>query len=176
MWQPYIDDIAFTFRKHKAMAERAVAQISDEAFFHKPGEHSNSIAMIIKHLAGNLQSRFTDFLTTDGDKPWRDRDGEFVIGPDDTRANLMAAWEAGWAALLQTLAGLTENDAPRTVLIRGEAHSVIQAINRAVAHNAYHVGQIVYLARLLNDGDWQWITIAPGKSEAHRQRGGGYLK
>ena len=173
MWQPYLDDMLFTFRKHKDLAERAFRQVADDDFFRKPGEHSNSIAIIIKHLAGNLTSRWTDFLTTDGDKPNRDRDAEFVIGPDDTRASLVAAWEAGWSALFQTLANLTESDWQRTVLIRGEAHTVMQAIQRALTHVAYHVGQIVYLARMLTQGDWTWITIAPGKSQ---NQGGAYLK
>src|SRR2546425_118254 len=93
IWQHYRDDILFTFRKHKVMAEKAFAQLSDEEFCRKPGEHSNSVAAILKHLAGNLASRFTDFLTSDGDKPWRDRDAEFVIGPDDSRLQLLEAWE-----------------------------------------------------------------------------------
>jgi hypothetical protein len=99
-WRAYVDDIVFSFRKYKEYAEKAFRQVaSDEVVFRKPGEHSNSIAIIIKHLAGNLKSRFTEFLTTDGDKPWRDRDGEFVIGPGDSRARLLAAWEDGWATL-----------------------------------------------------------------------------
>src|SRR2546421_1678164 len=98
-WQAYIDDVLFTFRKHKAMAEKAFAQLeSDAEFFHKPGECSNSVALIVKHIAGNLASRWTDFLTTDGEKPWRDRDGEFVITAEDTRVKLRAAWEKGWDA------------------------------------------------------------------------------
>ncbi len=174
MWQAYVDDVIFTFRKHKTMAERAFAQIDDATFFKKPGEHSNSIAIIIKHLAGNLVSRWTDFLSSDGDKPTRDRDVEFVIGPVDTRASLLVAWEAGWTALLQTLASLTEDDCTRIVLIRGEAHSVLLAIQRALTHVAYHVGQITYLCRLLTNAEWKWITIAPGQSR--QQERGEYLR
>src|SRR5262249_27922241 len=107
-WQSYLEDIIFSFRKHKELAEKAFRQVGDEGFFKKPGEHSNSIAVIIKHVAGNLASRWTDFLTTDGDKPWRDRDAEFVIGPDDSRRSLLAAWEGGWTALFQTLGNLQE--------------------------------------------------------------------
>lgn len=167
MWQPYIDDVIFTFRKHKDLAEQAFRQVGDDVFFQKPGEHSNSIAIIIKHVAGNLTSRWTDFLTTDGDKPGRDRDAEFVIRPTDTRDHLLAAWESAWTVVFATLASLTESDGLRTVRIRGEAHTVLQAIHRSLAHTAYHVGQIVYLCRLLTQGEWNWITIAPGRSKAH---------
>lgn len=176
LWKSYRDDVVFTFRKHKAMAEKAFPQLDDEAFFHKPGAHSNSVAIIVKHLAGNLASRFSDFLTTDGDKPWRDRDAEFVIGPDDTRLALVEAWERGWMTLFQALEALEEADGLKKVRIRGEEHTVLQALNRALAHTAYHVGQITYLARLLTTGDWKWITIPPGKSKEWNTRGGQYLK
>jgi uncharacterized damage-inducible protein DinB len=173
----YILDILFSFRKQKDLAEQAFRQVkSDEDFFRKPGEHSNSIAIIIKHVAGNLASRWTDFLTTDGDKPWRDRDGEFVIGPEDTRTRLVAAWEAGWAVLFQTLEGLEEADLTKRVTIRREEHTVLQAIHRSLTHTAYHVGQIVYLARLVTKEGWQWITIPPGQSQQVKARGGNYLK
>jgi uncharacterized damage-inducible protein DinB len=172
-WQAYLDDIVFSFRKHKEMAEQAFQQLEADDFFRKPGEHSNSIAIIVKHLAGNLTSRWTDFLTTDGDKPSRDRDAEFVIGPDDTRAKLLADWEKGWSVLLQTLGSLQESDWLKTIRIRGENHSVLQAIQRGLTHAVYHVGQIVYLARLLKTGEWKWITIPPGQSQLHRSP---YLK
>src|SRR6516162_5648031 len=154
----YILDILFSFRKQKDLAEQAFRQVkSDEDFFRKPGEHSNSIAIIIKHVAGNLASRWTDFLTTDGDKPWRDRDAEFVITEADTRASLVKAWEAGWRVLFQTLAGLREEDLQKRITIRGEAHSVLQAIHRSLSHTAYHTGQIVYLSRMLQKEGWEWI-------------------
>src|SRR5689334_7064867 len=120
LWQAYLEDVAFSFRKQKDLAEQAFDQLADEEFFRRPAEHSNSVAVIVKHLAGNLKSRWTDFLTSDGDKPWRDRDAEFVIGPDDTRARLLAAWQEGWDALFATLAGLGEADLLRRVTIRGE--------------------------------------------------------
>src|SRR5262249_12064741 len=116
-WKAYLEDIIFSFRKHKELAEKAFRQVEDQGFFQKPGEHSNSIALVIKHVAGNLASRWTDFLTTDGDKPWRDRDAEFVIRPEDTRERLLAAWEAGWSALFQTLADLQEADLLKKVTI-----------------------------------------------------------
>jgi hypothetical protein len=172
--QAYLDDIVFSYRKYKEYADKAFRQVEDEAFFRKPGEPSNSIAIIIKHLAGNLKSRFTDFLTSDGDKPWRDRDGEFVIGPADSRANLINAWEDGWAVLFDTLARLHEGELLAKALIRGEEHTALQAVNRSLAHTAYHVGQIVYLARLLTSDGWKWITVPPGQSQ--KVKTGAYLK
>lgn len=172
-WNAYLDDIVFTFRKHKDMAEKAMCQLDDELFFKKPGEHSNSVAIIVKHLAGNLKSRWTDFLSSDGEKPWRDRDAEFTIGPTDIRAELLVQWEGGWSALFATLTALQESDLAKTVLIRTEPHTVLQAIHRGLTHAVYHVGQITYLARLLQSGDWNWITIPPGESKTHPA---GYLK
>jgi uncharacterized damage-inducible protein DinB len=173
----YLDDIVFSFRKQKEMAEKAFRQVeSDEDFFKKPGTYSNSIALIIKHLAGNLTSRWTDFLTADGEKPSRDRDGEFVIGQGDTRAGLLAAWDAGWNILFQSLQSLEETDLLKEVRIRGEKHTVFQAIHRSLTHTAYHTGQIVYLARLLKTEGWQWITIPPGQSRQHNAQGGAYRK
>jgi hypothetical protein len=176
LWPAYLDDILFSFRKHKELAEKGFRQVDDQGFFQKPGEHSNSIAIILKHVAGNLASRWTDFLSTDGDKPWRDRDDEFVIGPEDTRPSLLAAWERGWTALLQTLAGLHEEDLLKKVTIRREEHTVFQAIHRSLTHTAYHVGQIVYLSRLVTKEGWQWITIPPGQSQQVKDRGGKYLQ
>ncbi len=174
LWQAFIEDITFSFHKEKELAEKAFSQVeSDEDFFKKPGEYSNSIALIIKHLAGNLTSRWTDFLTTDGDKPWRDRDAEFVISPEETRASLLTAWEAGWTALFRTLANLREEDLLEKVTIRGEDHSVLQAIDRSLAHTAYHTGQIVYVARLVKRDGWNWVTVPPGKS---KEAGRKYLK
>ena len=176
LWNAYLEDITFSFRKQKELAEKAFRQVADEAFFTKPGEHSNSIAAVVKHVAGNLASRWTDFLATDGDKPWRDRDAEFVIGPEDTRPALLGAWERGWSALFQTLGGLQEADLLRKVTIRREEHAVFQAIHRSLTHTAYHVGQVVYLSRLLTKEGWQWITIPPGQSRQARDKGGAYLK
>ncbi len=176
LWNAYLEDIVFSFRKQKEMAEKAFRQVADEGFFKKPGEHSNSIAIIVKHVAGNLASRWTDFLTTDGDKPWRDRDGEFIICPEDTRQNLLTAWEKGWAALFQNLGSLQEADLTKKVMIRREEHSVFQAIHRSLTHTSYHVGQIVYLSRLATKEGWEWITIPPGQSQQAKSKGGSYLK
>ncbi len=176
MWNAYLADIDFSFRKYKDMAETAFRQVKDEGFFKKPGEHSNSIAIIIKHIGGNLKSRWTDFLTTDGEKPWRDRDDEFVSGADDDRERLIDCWEAGWSALFRALGELQADDLLKKVTIRGEEHTVFQAIHRSLTHTAYHVGQIVYLSRLVTTDGWQWITIAPGQSRQGDAKRGSYLK
>jgi hypothetical protein len=161
----FLDEIAYGFRKQKEWADKAFSQVqADSDFFRKPGEWSNSIAAIIKHLAGNLSSRWNDFLTTDGEKPGRDRDREFLIGEQDTRANLIAAWESGWSTLFDTLANLTDDDFQKTALIRGEPHTIHQALLRSLTHVAYHTGQIVYLSRLMQKEGWEWFTIAPGQS------------
>jgi uncharacterized damage-inducible protein DinB len=157
------------FRRHKELAEAAMAALSDEAFFARPGEQVNSVAIIVKHLAGNLRSRWTDFWTSDGEKPDRNRDGEFVLTDRDTRASLLAVWERGWLAALATIAALSEADLEKTVTIRGEPHTVFQALLRGVNHTAYHTGQILYLSRLLRP-DSQWLTIAPGQSRSHDRR------
>jgi uncharacterized damage-inducible protein DinB len=171
-----LDDLTLSFRKQKEFAEKAFQQVKDEDFFKQPGEHSNSIAIIMKHVAGNLASRWTEFLITDGDKPWRDRDAEFVIGSEDSRASLVNAWERGWEVLFQTLAGLQEEDLLKKITIRREGHTVLQAIHRSLTHTAYHVGQIVYLSRLLTTDGWKWITIPPGQSQQVKDKGGRYLK
>jgi hypothetical protein len=175
-WKAYLEDIFFTFRKHKELAEKAFRQVEDEGFFKKPGDHSNSIAIIIKHVAGNLASRWTDFLTTDGDKSWRDRDAEFIIGPDDSRSRLLAVWQTGWTALFQTLGSLREEDLLKKVTIRKEEHTVFQAIHRSLTHTSYHIGQIVYLSRWVTKEGWEWVTIPPGQSEQVKDKGGRYLK
>jgi hypothetical protein len=176
LWNAYLEDITFSFRKQKELAEKAFRQVEQEGFFRKPGEHSNSIAVVVKHVAGNLASRWTDFLTTDGDKPWRDRDAEFTIGPEDTRSHLLAAWECGWAALFQTLGSLGAADMLKRVTIRREEHTVFQALHRSLTHTSYHVGQIVYLSRWVTKEGWQWITIPPGQSRQWKEQGHKYLK
>lgn len=157
----FIDEIQGEFQKHKELADRAMTQLSDEEFFARPAPHVNSVAIIVKHLAGNLLSRWTDFLTTDGEKPGRNRDGEFVVD-SDTRAELMAAWERGWAALFQALANLDEADLPRVITIRGVDHTVTLAMLRGLAHAAYHTGQITYLVRL-QQPESEWLTMPPAK-------------
>jgi uncharacterized damage-inducible protein DinB len=179
--QTYLEEITFGFRRQKEWAEKAFAQVqADSDFFRKPGEFSNSIAAILKHVAGNLSSRWRDFLTTDGEKPDRSRDAEFLIGEQDTRANLIASWERGWSTLFETLTILSETDYQKTVRIRGEEHTVYQALLRSLTHVAYHTGQIVYLSRLMQKEGWEWITIAPGQSRQfneamHGQQGKKYL-
>jgi len=167
-----IRDSLHEFRRHKGLADRAMAQMSDDAFFRRPAPQVNSVAIIVKHLAGNLLSRWTAFLTTDGEKPSRDRDGEFLVTDDDTRQNLLAAWEQGWDAVFGALNGMTAADLAKTVTIRGESHTVVQATLRGMTHAAYHVGQILYLVRLLEPGS-EWLTIAPGQSSSHHA---GYRK
>jgi hypothetical protein len=165
-----LDEIAFGFRKQKEWADKGFTQVqADSDFFRKPGEFSNSIAAIIKHVAGNLSSRWRDFLTSDGEKPDRNRDAEFVIGENDTRAKLIAAWERGWSTLFDTLANLTDTDISKTIRIRGEEHTVYQALLRSLAHVAYHTGQIVYLSRLMQKEGWKWITIPPGQSSQYNE-------
>ena len=154
-----------TFRKQKQMAEPAIAQLSDEQLRMALDANTNSIAVIMKHLGGNLRSRWTEFLTTDGEKPWRNRDDEFV-DTFKSRDEITQAWEAGWAVLFATLESLTEADVAREVTIRGEVHSVPLAILRALDHCGYHVGQIVLTARLLvGDKPWQSLTIPRGASQ-----------
>lgn len=166
----WLSSIEQTFRSQKTLAEKAALQMSDEAFIRRPGETFNSVAVIMRHVAGNLASRWRDFLTTDGEKPDRDRDAEFADWPG-TRQELMVYWETGWRTLFDALASLTDADAARTVTIRGEPHTVALAIERSLAHSAYHVGQIVLLARLFaGDENWQWLTIPPGGSSAHNQK------
>jgi len=165
----YIQDSLEVFRSYKRLAERAMEQVTDEQLFAVLDPEANSIAIIVKHMAGNMRSRWTDFLTTDGEKSDRNRDSEFVE-PPTTRKALMEDWENGWAILFQALEPLTDADLGRTILIRGEAHLVLQAINRQVAHYAYHVGQIVLLAKHYARGHWQSLSIARNRSaEFNRQ-------
>jgi hypothetical protein len=159
------------FRKTKSMAERAMAQLADEQLFVKLNPRQNSIAAIVRHMAGNMLSRFTDFLTTDGEKPWRHRDSEF----DDRvvpRAELMALWERGWRCVFDAIEPLTAADLSRVVTIRTEPHTAFQAINRQTAHYAYHVGQILLIAKHVKGDGWNYLTIAPGKTgEFNRDMG-----
>ena len=159
-----LEDITHEFRRHKTMADKAMSGLDDDAFFKRPGKAVNPIALIVKHLAGNLASRWKDFLTTDGEKPSRNRDGEFELTPQDTRAHLMAEWEKGWWILLETLSQLTPADLEKSITIRKEPLTVTQALVRGSCHAAYHVGQILYVCRMLNPGG-EWLTIAPGKSK-----------
>jgi len=164
----YLKDSLSVFRYYKRLAERAIEQISDADLFTELGPETNSIAVVIKHMAGNMRSRWTDFLATDGEKPDRNRDSEFEAAPQ-TRAQVLELWEQGWQCLFTAIEPLTDDDLSRTVYIRGEAHSVMQAINRQVAHYQYHVGQIVLLARHFAGDHWQSLTI-PRKQSAEFNR------
>jgi hypothetical protein len=167
-----IVDITFEFHRHKDLADRATGGLDDDAFFRRPAAQVNPIALIVKHLAGNLASRWADFLTSDGEKPTRDRDAEFILTPDDSRTTVLAAWERGWSILFATLATLTEPDLAKTVTIRGESLSAQQALLRGLNHAAYHVGQVLYIARIMKP-DAEYLTVPPGQS---RRVEGGYLK
>ncbi len=163
MIENYYADAIASFRNYKKMAERAVVQVSDEEFFEMIDSEANSIALVIKHIAGNLRSRWTDFLTTDGEKDFRDRDTEFeVIG--DTRESLMTLWEAGWQILFTNIEPLTADDFSRSVTIRGEPHTVVEAINRQLTHYAYHIGQIVLLAKHFKSADWKTLSVPKNRS------------
>ena len=162
--QHYLADAIKTFRYYKTLAELAFGQISDEDFFRTLDKESNSIAVNIKHMAGNMISRWTDFLTTDGEKPERDRDMEFEMLPGTTRADLLAYWEHGWERVFDAIGPLQPDDLMRTIRIRGQDHTVIQAINRQLAHYAYHVGQIVFLAKHFKSSEWQSLSVPRNKS------------
>ena len=165
---PFLDDALIQFRKYKAMAERAMAQLDDTQFFATLGPEENSVALMVKHVAGNQRSRWTDFLTSDGEKPGRDRDGEFVVAPGETRADIEAAWSDGWTALEDALASLTPDDLLRTIHIRGEAHTVIGALSRSLAHTAGHTGQITLLARHYAGDAWKTLSIPRGQSKTFK--------
>lgn len=159
-------------QKQKGWAEHAAAQVPDEKLHTPIAPDTNPVSVIMKHLAGSLRSRFTDFLTTDGEKDWRDRESEFVVGYEP-REELMAIWSRGWDMVLGAVEALTEADTSRTVTIRSEPHTIPLAVTRAIAHCAYHTGQIMLVSRILagNEG-WRWATIAPGKSEEFRREMG----
>jgi hypothetical protein len=164
--QHYLDEARRQFRGYKRLGEGALAQLKDEEFFVTLDPEANSVAVVIKHLAGNMRSRFTDFLTTDGEKPDRHRDTEFELSPETARADVMGWWESGWSCVFSAIEGLRPEDLMRTVTIRNEPHTVLQAINRQLAHYAYHVGQIVFLAKHLRSTEWKSLSIPRGQSEA----------
>ena len=171
-FETYHSDALSSFRNAKKLAERAIEQVSDEEFFATIDEEANSIALIVKHVAGNLRSRWTDFLTTDGEKPDRDRDTEFEVIAD-TRESLMQFWEDGWQILFDSLEPLTEEDFSKTVTIRSEPHSIVEAINRQLTHYSYHVGQIVLLAKHFRSNEWKTLSIAKNRSaDFNREKSG----
>ena len=165
----YLEDSLALFHHYKKLADGAMAQISDDQLANALDGEMNSIAVIVKHMAGNMRSRWTDFLTTDGEKPDRDRDQEF-LAPPAGRDAILRMWEDGWSLVFQALEPLTDQDLTRTVTIRGEAHSVMQAINRQVAHYAYHCGQIVFLAKHFRADGWQSLSVPRGGSAGFNEK------
>ena len=159
----YVEDSLSLFRYYKKLGEGAMDQLSDEQLFAALDPEMNSIAIIVKHIAGNMRSRWTDFLTSDGEKPDRNRDTEFEH-PPSTRTELLRVWNDGWNCVFSALEPLSDSDLGRTVTIRGEPHSVMQAINRQIAHYSYHVGQIVFLAKHLNASGWKSLSVPRNKS------------
>ncbi|HEY1948160.1 MAG TPA: DUF1572 domain-containing protein [Bryobacteraceae bacterium] len=165
----YLEDSITLFRHYKKLADGAMRQVTDEQLLVCLDPEMNSIALVVKHMTGNMRSRWTDFLNTDGEKPDRDRDSEFVA-PPESRAALLKTWEDGWNLMFDALEPLSEADLSRTVTIRGEAHSVLQAINRQLTHYAYHCGQIVMLAKHLGSDHWQSLSVARNKSADFNRR------
>jgi hypothetical protein len=165
----HLEDSRSLFRYYKKLAEGAMQQVSDDQLFTALDPEMNSIALIVKHIAGNMRSRWTDFLASDGEKPDRNRDSEFVK-PATTRGALMKDWESAWSCLFSALEPLSDEDLGRAVTIRGEAHSVTQAINRQLAHYAYHIGQMVFLAKHLQSAQWKSLSIPRGQSDKFNQR------
>lgn len=165
----YLQDSLAVFRQYKKLAESAMEQVSDPQLSAALDPEMNSIAVLVKHLAGNMRSRWTDFLTSDGEKPDRNRDTEFVT-PPKTRAELLELWEEGWSRVFSALQPLTDADLTRTVTIRGEPHSVMQAINRQLAHYASHCGQIIFLAKHWQHEHWKSLSIPRGKSAEFNRR------
>ena len=161
----FLEDAQAQFKKYKNMAERAMAQVSDEDLFREATESGNSMAIIAKHMAGNMCSRWTDFLTTDGEKETRNRDDEFEMEPNWSRKDVLAYWETGWERLFEAVNPLMPSDLARTVTIRGEDHLVLVAISRQLTHYASHVGQIILLARSFTGKDWESLSIPRGQSE-----------
>ncbi|HEX8176328.1 MAG TPA: DUF1572 family protein [Pyrinomonadaceae bacterium] len=160
----FLDEAIETFRGQKALADKALAQLKDEEFFKQLDEESNSVAVIIKHMTGNMISRWTDFLTTDGEKPDRNRDMEFVMTPETSRDDLLARWEEGWSRVFSAVESLQPEDTEKIVLIRGEEHTVIKAVLRQVSHYGQHVGQIVLLAKHFKLGEWKTLSIPRNRS------------
>ena len=166
--QNYSADALQSFRNYKKLAEKAIEQIDNEQFFETIDVESNSVAVIVKHVAANLLSRWTDFLTSDGEKDFRDRDAEFeMIG--DTRESLMRFWEDGWQTLFDNIEPLTVDDFSKTITIRGESHTIVEAINRQLTHYAYHIGQIVFLAKHLKSVEWKNLSVPRNRSGQFNQ-------
>jgi len=164
----YLEEVRRQLDGYKRLGEGALSQLKDEDFFVTLDPESNSIAIIVKHITGNMRSRFTDFLTTDGEKPTRHRDQEFELGPTITRAEVMRWWDDGWAVVFSAIDTLKPDDLMRTVTIRNEPHTVLQAVNRQLAHYALHIGQFIFLAKHLRSSQWKTLSIARGKSQDYQ--------
>jgi hypothetical protein len=164
----YLEEMNRQFRGHKRMGEAAMAQLGEQDFFVVIDPESNSVAALVKHIAGNARSRFTDFLTSDGEKPDRFRDQEFEVPPGTTSAEVLSWWEQAWLRVFSVLDSLQPEDVQRTVTIRNEPHTVMQALNRALAHYAQHTGQLVFLAKHLRSSQWRTLSIPRGKSEDYK--------
>ncbi len=160
----YHEDAISSFKSYKKLADKAIAQLKDEEFFVTLDEEANSVAVIMKHMAGNMFSRWTNFLTTDGEKPDRNRDMEFVIEGNTTKDDVLNYWERGWTCVFAAIEPLTPEDFEKTVMIRDEEHTIVQAINRQLTHYAYHIGQIVFLAKHFRSRDWSSLSIPRNKS------------
>lgn len=164
MQENYLSSVRKQFQYYKALGERTMAQLSDEELFWQYNPESNSIAIIVKHLWGNMRSRWTDFLTADGEKEWRDREGEFESDLRD-RKELMEKWEAGWASLFDALNSITTDNFDQLVYIRNQGHTIVEAVNRQLAHYAYHVGQMAYVGRMIKGTEWESLSIPKGQSK-----------
>lgn len=168
----YLEATIRRFKQYKELGDKTFAQLEEKDFHFKPNNGSNSIAVIIQHLSGNMLSRFSNFLTEDGEKSWRNRDNEFGEFPDYTKEQLLTLWENGWQCLLTALSNLNKNDLLTTIYIRREPLLAIDAINRQLAHYPYHIGQIAYIGRMIKDTQWQSLSIPPGQSQQYNQSSG----
>ncbi|MBX2948098.1 MAG: DUF1572 domain-containing protein [Crocinitomicaceae bacterium] len=167
--ESYLNSVVKQFKYYKMLGEKAMEQLQEEQLFRQYNEESNSIAILVNHITGNMLSRFTDFLTTDGEKPWRNRDAEFR-NPFNSKDELMNRWNESWECFLKTLEQLSDTDLEHIVYIRNDGHTVIEAINRQLAHYPYHIGQMVFIAKMLKNGDWQTLSIARNKSADYNSR------
>jgi hypothetical protein len=165
----YLQSALRQFRMYKKLGDSAMQQVDDKGLFLQPNEESNSIATIVKHMHGNMLSRWTDFMTTDGEKPWRQRDAEFD-NDLQTRESVLQKWEEGWQCLFNALESITDDDLNKIIYIRNEGHTVLEATNRQIAHYSYHVGQIVYIAKMLKNDGWQSLSIPRNKSKEYNEK------
>ena len=168
MEKTYLESTKKLFTYYKKLGDDAMAQVADEKLFFQPTEDSNSIAIIVQHIAGNMLSRWTDFLTSDGEKDWRNRDAEFETNITNRQA-LFEYWNKGWRCLFDAMNSLTETDLDKTIYIRNEGHTVVEAINRQLTHYPYHVGQIIFLAKMLSTNEWKSLSIPKNKSQDYNQ-------